>query len=347
MTPRLSLARTFWKRIATVFNNPRTTSRALWVSLALFISWGGTSAFAQDTRDVAPDEEPKSRLATGAHYANLGDVTLWYRVAGRGPCVVVSSTNWGAGSGYLQHRKGIAPLEKSFTVIYLNSRGTPPSGRPADETRMSSSLMIDDLERMRLYWGLETLDLIGHSGGGMLVLGYAERYPARARKLVLLDAEVMDIFPSPRTSQIIDRWRTEPRYAAAAVRLDSEDIPPTDEGFTQYLGGILPLYFHDPAKYLPVLEETLAYKLDYWVYQHNSAADELAPMPQSKDLGRVTAKTLVIVGRADFICPVDMSRTISRGIPGSRLIVFERTGHLPWIEERRKFFDLVPAFLRD
>ena len=318
----------------------------LCAALGLFAAFSGTGVGAQATCEVAPQDDAKNRLTAGEHRANLGDVTLWYRVAGRGPYLVVSSTNWGGGSGYLQHPKGIAPLEQHFTVIYLNSRGTPPSTRPADPARMSSSLMVDDIERMRRYWGLETLDLIGHSGGGMLVLGYAERYPARTRKLVLLDAEVMDIFPSPRMREIIDGWRADPRYTAAATRFDNEDIPPTDEGFTQYLGEILPLYFRDPEKNLPILAETLSYKLDYWVYEHNSAADQLAPMSQSKQLRRVTAKTLIIVGRADFICPVEMSETIARGIRRSKLVVFERTGHLPWIEEREKFFEVMFAFLR-
>ena len=95
--------------------------------LVVLISSVSACYAAQSTSDSVTREDVKSRLAAGEHRADLGDVTLWYRVAGKGPYVVVSSTNWGGGSGYLQHPKGLAALEKDFTLIYLNSRGTPPS----------------------------------------------------------------------------------------------------------------------------------------------------------------------------------------------------------------------------
>ncbi len=295
----------------------------------------------------AHESAVESRLGNGEHFADLGDVKLWYRVAGHGPYVVVSSVNWGAGSLYLQAADGIRPLEKQFTMIYVNSRGTPPSTRPPDSGQMSTSLMVDDIESLRRHWGLDTLELLGHSGGGTIVLGYAERYPARTRKLVLLDAALFDRFPSPRTNQILEGWRKDPRYANAIKISDESDFPRTDAGFTHYLGGILPLYFHDPGRFLAVFERTLTNEVDYWVFEHNSAANEVTVLPQSKELGRVTAKTLVVVGRADFVCPVETSQAIAGGITGSRLVVFERTGHFPWIEERKRFFELVSAFLGD
>lgn len=286
----------------------------------------------------------EDRLAAGEHFADLGDVRLWYKVAGKGPYLVVSSVNWGAGTGYLQHPEGISPLERDFTLIYVNSRGTPPSSRPADATQMSTSIMVDDLERLRRYWNLPTLDLTGHSGGAMIALGYAERYPAQTCRLILLDGIPLDDYPSPRTKEILDSWRMDPRYEQAIAREKGSVDPPTDAGFAQYLGDILPLYFHYPARFLPVFKQTLSYQPSYWVARHNGKADEV-PMPQSKQLGRVTAKTLIIVGRYDFVCPVESSEQMARGIAGSKLVIFEQTGHMPWIEERDRFFKVVRDFM--
>lgn len=178
----------------------------------------------------ARDASPQGRLTPGEHTADLGDVRLWYKVAGSGPFVLASSVSWGLGSGYLSHPGGIAPLEQHFTMIYVNSRGTPPSSRPPDETRMSTSIMADDLERLRQYLAIPKLDLIGHSAGAMIVLGYAERYPSHVRKLVLVDGALLDTFPTPRTDEIIDSWRADPRYAQAIAYSDHPQYPPTDEG---------------------------------------------------------------------------------------------------------------------
>lgn len=118
-------------------------------------------------------------------------------------------------------------------------------------------------------------------------------------------------------------------------------------GFTESLKRVLPMYFRDPRRFLPLFMRTVTNNVDYWVNVHNEAADKVAPMPQSKQLGQVTAKTLVIVGRADFICPVEVAEQIARGIARARLVVFEKTGHMPWIEERARFFSVVRGFLRE
>jgi pimeloyl-ACP methyl ester carboxylesterase len=53
-----------------------------------------------------------------------------------------------------------------------------------------------------------------------------------------------------------------------------------------------------------------------------------------------------IVGRHDFVCPVGMAKRVHKGVRGSQLVIFEQTGHIPWIEEPSKFFALVTQFLQ-
>jgi alpha/beta hydrolase fold len=114
---------------------------------------GGTSA---DTID------PK--LSLGSHQAKLADVSLHYVVAGHGPLVLVTSPGWGIGSLYLQ--RGLVPLEKTFTVVYLDTRGSGGSSRPTDTKQMSMAVMADDIDRFRSYLGLDSIKLMGHSNGG-------------------------------------------------------------------------------------------------------------------------------------------------------------------------------------
>jgi hypothetical protein len=46
------------------------------------------------------------------------------------------------------------------------------------------------------------------------------------------------------------------------------------------------------------------------------------------------------------VCPVEASEQIARGVNGSSLVIFEQSGHMPWIEERGRFFEVVRDFLR-
>jgi proline iminopeptidase len=63
-------------------------------------------------------------------------------------------------------------------------------------------------------------------------------------------------------------------------------------------------------------------------------------------LPSVRCPTLVTVGRTDWITPVSAAETIASLIPGAELVVFERSGHSPQIEEAAKFQSVLREFLR-
>jgi len=56
--------------------------------------------------------------------------------------------------------------------------------------------------------------------------------------------------------------------------------------------------------------------------------------------------TLVVVGRHDYIAPVEFSQEIANGISNARLEIFERSGHNPPSDEPEKFWGIVLEFLR-
>jgi len=55
----------------------------------------------------------------------------------------------------------------------------------------------------------------------------------------------------------------------------------------------------------------------------------------------------VTVGRTDWITPVSSAETIASLIPDSRLVIFEKSGHSPQIEEAGKFEAVVREFLHE
>jgi pimeloyl-ACP methyl ester carboxylesterase len=62
-------------------------------------------------------------------------------------------------------------------------------------------------------------------------------------------------------------------------------------------------------------------------------------------LGEVRAPTLVLAGRHDPQMPPACGEELARGIPGARLVVFERSGHYPFIEEQGAFWAAIGGFL--
>lgn len=65
------------------------------------------------------------------------------------------------------------------------------SGRSSaleDTARLTMAQFVEDLEGLRVALGLDQLNLLGHSFGGLLAMYYAAEYPEAVNKLVLVDS---------------------------------------------------------------------------------------------------------------------------------------------------------------
>lgn len=62
-------------------------------------------------------------------------------------------------------------------------------------------------------------------------------------------------------------------------------------------------------------------------------------------LGTLTMPTLVGVGRYDWITTVRKSEVLYKMIPGSELVIFELSGHFPFVEEQSKVLETLQRFL--
>jgi pimeloyl-ACP methyl ester carboxylesterase len=62
-------------------------------------------------------------------------------------------------------------------------------------------------------------------------------------------------------------------------------------------------------------------------------------------LREIAVPALVVCGAEDALTPVADSEAIHRGLPGSRLVVIPRAGHLPALEDPAAFHAALTAFL--
>jgi pimeloyl-ACP methyl ester carboxylesterase len=286
------------------------------------------------------------KLTPGDHDAQFSDVRLHYHVAGKGPLVVVTSPGWGVGSTYLVN--GLAPLEKTFTLLFLDTRGSGLSTQPDDRSRMSSEIMADDIDRLRDYLSLKSISLLGHSNGGTIALDYAERYPNRVDKVVLLDAEVLGDREHEATGRFLKLWDYDRRYHAAITHLRKDEPVTTTEEFEKDLDAILPLYFSDPERFLPAFQRTLVgMHLSLYAQQTQDANDGKSSRKQSLDYGKITAKVLILNGTVDWICPAEVAVRMHDGISGSKLSLYANAGHVLWIEQPERLFLEVTEFLKE
>jgi len=62
-------------------------------------------------------------------------------------------------------------------------------------------------------------------------------------------------------------------------------------------------------------------------------------------LGVVRSPVLVTAGRHDRTCTVEAAEAMGAGIPGAELVVFERSGHMMFVEEPGAYLAAVRGFL--
>jgi proline iminopeptidase len=282
-------------------------------------------------------------ISEGDYQTSVNGVQLAYSVVGRGKLLLAPSSGWGVGTPYL--RQGVSKALDGFSLLCVDTRGSGRSSRPADATKMSTADMADDIEQLRRYLGLETIDMFGHSNAGAIAISYAQRYPASCRKLVLVDSQLIGFPGSEATQRLLADWVDDPRYRDAIPHF-GKPFAFNDREFTDAVMRFFPLYFHDPLKNMQRMVDTIGGPLTAWAAEHQWAADARPGSDQVAGLDRIRAETLILVGRHDFITPVPVAERIQAGIKGSTLVVLEDSGHMGWIEEPARFAEVVTRFLR-
>jgi proline iminopeptidase len=103
-----------------------------------------------------------------------------------------------------------------------------------------------------------------------------------------------------------------------------------------------PLYFfrHDPGVVDQLFADTI-----FSAAASRRGSELLRGYDVTARLAEITAPTLVLVGRDDFVTPPSQAERIRRGVPDAELVVFERSGHHPYAEEPDAFAAAVRAWL--
>jgi proline iminopeptidase len=283
-------------------------------------------------------------LTPGEYTRKVNGLELWYKVAGKGPVLMVQPPGWGLGVGL--YEQTFRPLESQFTLIYHDTRGSGRSQAPPNADAINVGAFVEDLEALRRHLELDSFALIGHSHGGYIALNYALMYPQHLSHLMPLDAQVGVEEPGQDLQRTLPVLAKDPRLADAAKAFGEPWQLESDRDVNVLLERILPLYFRDPeGEGVAALREKMrALRVVLTTMQASDSSDGRFLVREK--LNTIGVPTLVLVGRHDFICSPVQAQIIHEGISRSKLVVFENSGHFPWLEEPDLFFATVTSFLK-
>ena len=179
--------------------------------------------------------------------------------------------------------------------------------------------------------------MLGYSFGGFVALEYALRYPERISHLILLDT-------APTLDYEEEIEANARRKGATQQQLEALDASAEDEAESWRLWKMIePLYFHT---YDADLAERVMGKTLISVEAADAGDAIVEDWDLTPRLGKISAPTLIVVGKDDFSCPPTQAKIMHEGVPNSELIVFEQSGHFTHVEEPEAFFDAIRGWLR-
>ena len=263
--------------------------------------------------------------------APVADTFLYYRLEGSGPpCLVMHG---GLGIDQNAYSPGLDPLGDAMTLVYYDHRCHGRSGRP-DPATISLARMADDADELRQHLRQERIGVLGHSFGGFVAFEYATRHPGNLDFLIVVcsspSVEYMAEVP-----HLLEERLTEDMRAELAL-----PPPATDQEWVARQA-LLPLYFHDwQPEYASVLTRDVIPNLAA------TRCSDLEGWSRWDELAELRVPTLLLAGRHDWLPHLPRLECLARTMPSADLVVFEHSGHYPWLEEAPAFTEVVTSWVR-
>ena len=267
--------------------------------------------------------------------------TIYWEEVGNPDGVPVVFLHGGPGAGLSpQHRRFFDPAH--YRVILFDQRGAGKS-LPVGECRSNTTqLLVEDIEKLRVLFGVEQWLVFGGSWGSTLALAYGQAHPERCLGFVLRGIflctqaeidwfihgvqwfypELYEEFIAPIPPQ--ERGNLLQAYVDRIMSADPEVHWPAVRAWSRFEGRRVFL--------LPQPEEPPCDTLDLGVgrleshYMANLGFFEDDQL--IRDMGRIAhLPALIVQGRYDVICPPLSAHRLHQAWPGAVLQMIPDAGH--------------------
>lgn len=266
---------------------------------------------------------------------------LYMDIRGKGEYVLVVHGGPGLNHSYFQPY--LDGMEKDFRLVYFDQRACGQSAIPPTDS-ISIKLMVDDIEDIRKELGIEKLNILSHSWGGVLAAWYGITYPSHVKKLIFCDPAMFS--------------REYDAEAAALMRQKSTKQDSVDRAQIMAKGD---LDVPDYEKLFLLTFQLSAYNrsnisaLHLNLPQNFKAANEALFTALSADpamranlydsLHSFHFPVLIVHGASDII-PLAAIKRLKEEIPQARIEIMNHSGHFPFVEEPEYFRKTVTQFLK-
>jgi len=263
-----------------------------------------------------------------------GEVLAYIDMGNRaGPAVVLIH-------GYTDNARDWAPMlpyvSKRFRLILVDIRGHGRSSKP--ECCYSRLDFAYDIKLLLDALGVQKADIVGHSLGSIIAQTFAEYWPERTGRVVLISSTAGPPIGAPPQPQP----QPQPFDFTAEIHKLKEPIEPDSPFMVAWWSSPSPV---DPDFIRRQREDAAAIPLRVWLAVLDQALSADAYAGLRSTLPRLEARTLLIWGSKDPIIEEPMRKTLRDALPNAQVRVFEGLGHNPFWEDPAGVAGVINSFL--
>jgi proline iminopeptidase len=247
----------------------------------------------------------------------------------------------GPGADHSAYKALYGPLAGKVQLVYFDHRGQGRSAR-GDPKKYTLDENVEDMEALRRYLGIDKLVSIGGSYGGMVAMAHAARYPNSVSHLILVVTAAHSGHIA-RAKEIVAKRGTAEQIALFDEVLEGRiDTSEKMRHYQELMGPLFSRKFNAAMAKPGRDRAILSPEAQNRAYAPGGFLRNFDLRPE---LGAITAPTLIVAGRHDWICAPEFSEEIHQLIPGSDLRVFEESAHSVGGDEPQQFLDAIAGFV--
>jgi proline iminopeptidase len=232
---------------------------------------------------------------------------------------------------------------KKHKVFLVNLRETGHSEKAHEPYQLGFLESILDLEAIREALRLNKWGFAGHSTGGILGVVYGIYFSSSLKFTVIVGAaarEYMTLSPDCIYNEEHPYFTRMQDLIEALKRLDLSGNKRRELSIER-----TKLSLFEPERYEEIFSLNIQKKMS--TIRMNYFSREIQIFDVTKKLKFISTPTLILCGKYDVQCPLTYSIEMNELIPNSKLIIFDKSNHYPFLEEAEKFQKEINTFMTE
>jgi len=301
----------------------------------------------------------------------LGDLKQWIFIRAtdkNNPVLIFLHGGPGAPiMGMSSSRKLDAELIKHFTVVHWDQRGAGKSYHSEIPfNSMTWARLVEDcnelIDYVRNKFNTQKVFIVGHSSGSIIGIKIAHKYPEKLYAYIGVGQIINDYEQQKLSYNFILEEAEKSGDVKIQNKIKAIGPPPhvtseklnEKEGFIFRYGGVLHdnrfkkmsaimLDFLTSPEY-SLLEGFNSAKLKGFYFSVNAMWEEINDVNLEKEIQSIKVPIYFFEGKYDMATPTVLAKNFFDSldaIKGKKLIIFENSAHIPMIEEKEKYEELL------